>query len=237
MKPRKAKLVAAPTPQKTNVLKFDRSVKKVHLIPRNTAQEAYVEELFDESKRIVVGYGPAGTGKSLLATLYAIKAFKNGDVKKIIITRPAVEVAGEKIGHLPGTLEEKMAPWTRPIIDIFDEYYTKPELTAMIEEGVVEIVPLAFMRGRTFKDAFIVADEIQNCTPEQVKMLLTRIGEGTRCAVTGDLDQTDIKGVNGLLDLVKRMDKSVSKTISMVKFEREHIERDPIVSEVLRIYE
>ena len=160
--------------------------KTVKIVPRNKAQESYMLTLSNPKKDVVFGIGPAGTGKTLIAVLTAIKFFKEGIVDKIIVTRPAVSV-DEDLGFLPGTLEQKMAPWTRPIFDVLREYFTSREIEGMIAEGVIEIAPLAYMRGRTFKRAYIIADEMQNSTANQMKMLLTRLGEGSKMAVTGDL--------------------------------------------------
>lgn len=223
-------------PQQTNVLKFDKAQKRVELIPRNTAQEEYIDQLMDYEKRIVFAVGPAGTGKTLLAVLRAIKSLKEGEIEKIIITRPAVSV-DEKHGFLPGTLNEKMEPWTRPIFDVFEEIYGLPVTKQMLENGIIEIAPLGFMRGRTFKRAYVIADEMQNATPDQMKMLLTRIGERSRILVTGDLNQHD-RGFdkNGLKDFLELMASKRSDAIVVCKFGKEHIERDPVVSEVLDIY-
>jgi phosphate starvation-inducible PhoH-like protein len=175
-----------------NVVKLNTFLPKkqrnVDILPRNRNQEEYVLELLDTDKNIVFGIGPAGTGKTLLACQSAVKAFLNGEVERIVVTRPAVS-ADEDLGFLPGTLEEKMAPWTRPIFDVFREHFYANEIEGMIKEGVIEISPLAYMRGRTFKDAYIIADEMQNATPNQMKMLLTRIGTGSKMVVTGDLAQ------------------------------------------------
>ena len=174
----------------TNVVKLNnflpKKQQKVDLLPRNRSQEEYILELLDSGKDIVFGIGPAGTGKTLLACQAAVKAFIAGEVERIVVTRPAVS-ADEDLGFLPGTLEEKMAPWTRPIFDVFREYFYSGEIESMIKEGVIEISPLAYMRGRTFKDAYIIADEMQNATPNQMKMLLTRIGTNSKMVVTGDL--------------------------------------------------
>ena len=133
--------------------------QRVSLLPRNKHQENYLLKLQDESKSIVFAIGPAGTGKTMLAVMHGIKLFQEGLVDKIIVTRPAVSV-DEDLGFLPGDLNEKMAPWTRPIFDVFLEYYQQKDITKMLEEGVIEISPLAYMRGRTFKNAYIVADEM-----------------------------------------------------------------------------
>ena len=221
--------------QTSNVVKLgNRSYKRVEMIPRNTAQEIYIEELLQ--KRMVFAVGPAGTGKTLLAVLRAIKALREGEITKIILTRPAVSV-DEKHGFLPGDLNAKMEPWTRPIFDVFEEYYGLPETKRLLEEGTIEIAPLGFMRGRTFKNAYVIADEMQNATPDQTKMLLTRIGEGSSMIITGDLKQHD-RGFekNGLKDFLERFAQRNMRSMAVCVFRREHIERDPLVSEVLEIY-
>lgn len=207
--------------------------KDVRIIPRNVRQEELVDYLNNDEKRVIFAVGPAGTGKTLLSTLKAIKALQIGAVEKIIVTRPTVG-ADEDLGFLPGTLIEKMAPWVRPIMDVFKDFYTAEEIEAMLEEGILEFAPFAFMRGRTFKNAFIIADECQNSTIPQLRMLLTRIGEGSRMVVTGDLEQSDIGRDNGLSDFLSRFYDS--DRISTCFFEHKHIERDPVVSEILEIY-
>src|SRR5210317_724106 len=184
-----------------NVVNFSnfKKTNQVTIIPRNRNQETYVLKLLDPQKDIVFGIGPAGTGKTLLAVQVAVKMFKEGKIDKIIVTRPAVSV-DEDLGFLPGTLEQKMAPWTRPIFDVLRNYFDARQIEGMIEEGIIEIAPLAYMRGRTFKNAFILADEMQNATQNQMKMLLTRLGEGSMMAVTGDLAQADRLKDNGLID-------------------------------------
>lgn len=212
-----------------------KKTRNVNIIPRNISQENYMLDLMDETKDIVFGIGPAGTGKTMLACQVAVKAFLDGNVDKIIVTRPAVS-ADEDLGFLPGTLEEKMAPWTRPIFDVFREYFYANEIEGMIKEGVIEISPLAYMRGRTFKDSFIIADEMQNATPNQMKMLLTRIGINSKMCVTGDLAQADRLKDNGLLDFVNNLKQFNSKLISAVYFKQKDIERHEAVKEVLQVY-
>ncbi len=223
----------------TNVVKLNNFLptkqRNVEILPRNRSQEEYILELMDPYKNIVFGIGPAGTGKTLLACQAAVKAFLQGEVDRIIVTRPAVS-ADEDLGFLPGTLEEKMAPWTRPIFDVFREYFYSGEIESMIKEGVIEISPLAYMRGRTFKDAYIIADEMQNATPNQMKMLLTRIGTNSKMVVTGDLAQADRLKDNGLIDFIKHLDNKDSSRISTVRFNKGDIERHEAVKEVLAIY-
>ena len=212
--------------------------KSVVLVPRNLNQETYIEKLLNPGNVIVFGIGPAGTGKTMLAVLAAIKEYKEGIVDRIVVTRPAVGVDDEKHGFLPGDLNSKMEPWTRPIFDVIQEYYSPNEVKKMLEEGVIEISPLAFMRGRTFKKAYIIADEMQNATPNQMKMLLTRIGDDSRMVVTGDVQQTDRREAqNGLIDFGRLFEQFAnSQFIRMVNFTHGDIERHPAVSEVLSIY-
>ena len=214
---------------------FQKPKKQVEILPRNRNQESYVLKLLDENKDIVFGIGPAGTGKTLLAVQVAVKLFKEGAVDKIIVTRPAVSV-DEDLGFLPGTLEEKMAPWTRPIFDVLKEYFNAAEITGMIQEGIIEISPLAYMRGRTFKQSFILADEMQNATPNQMKMLLTRLGEGSMMAVTGDLNQADRLKDNGLIDFTNRLAKGNTSCLDIVHFDQGDIERHAAVKAVLQVY-
>ncbi len=209
--------------------------RNIDIIPRNKNQETYVLKLLEPGKDIVLGIGPAGTGKTMLAVQAAVKSFFEREVDKIIVTRPAVS-ADEDLGFLPGTLEEKMAPWTRPIFDVFREYFYANEIESMIKEGVIEISPLAYMRGRTFKDSYIIADEMQNATPNQMKMLLTRIGQGSKMVVTGDLAQADRLKDNGLIDFVNHLEKSNTQHIAVCNFAQGDIERHEAVKEVLEIY-
>ena len=221
----------------SNVVEFNvqQKQKTVTILPRNKNQETYVLKLLDATKDIVFGIGPAGTGKTLLAVQSAVKLFKEGDVDKIIVTRPAVSV-DEDLGFLPGTLEQKMAPWTRPIFDVLREYFDARQIEGMIEEGIIEIAPLAYMRGRTFKRSFILADEMQNATPNQTKMLLTRLGEGSKMAVTGDLAQADRLKDNGLIDFTNRLLELNLTHIDIVNFGQGDIERHDAVKEVLQVY-
>jgi len=221
----------------TNVVKLTtflpKKARTVDLLPRNKSQETYVLALTAPEKDIVFGIGPAGTGKTMLACQAAVKAFLAGEVDKIIVTRPAVST-DEDLGFLPGTLEEKMAPWCRPLFDVFQEYFYASELKTMMEEKVLEISPLGYMRGRTFKNAFIIADECQLTTPGQMKMLLTRLGVGSKMIITGDLKQADRGSDNGLLEFLDKFDHS--NRIQIVKFNTKDVERHPVVKEILRIY-
>jgi phosphate starvation-inducible PhoH-like protein len=204
--------------------------------PKNISQEDYASILKNKTKKIVVATGPAGTGKTLFATEYGVKNFLNGTYDKLIFTRPSVSV-DEDLGFLPGTLEEKMAPWVRPIYDILYNFVTPREVTAMMEEKIIEIAPLGYMRGRTFKNCWIVADEMQNSTISQMKMLLTRLGENSRLVITGDLEQFDrINELNGLEDFLSKFKGKRSSSITSIEFQREDIQREDVVKEVLDIY-
>jgi len=228
---------AQKTPASNNVISFSKQQpKQINILPRNINQETYMLKLLDPKKDIVFGVGPAGTGKTLLAVQVAIKLFKEKKIDKIVVTRPAVS-ADEDLGFLPGTMEEKMAPWTRPIFDVFKEYFSAKELEGMMYDGVIEISPLAYMRGRTFKRSIIVADEMQNATPNQMKMLLTRIGERSQMVVTGDLAQADKLSNNGLIDFIKSLEKNRETShIDIVRFQTHDIERHDAVKEVLAVY-
>ena len=209
---------------------------QVRIVPRNFKQDELLGLLTDQSKHIVFTTGPAGTGKTMISTLHAIKQFKERRVDKIVITRPAVSV-DEQHGFLPGTLQEKMAPWTRPIFDIMEEFYHPKEIEYLLENNKLEIAPLAYMRGRTFKNAVVLADEMQNATPEQMKMLLTRLGENSRLVITGDLEQYDRQeGINGLEDFLNKFKGKRSSSITSVEFEKDDIQREDVVKEVLDIY-
>jgi len=222
-----------------NVLDFQpylpQKKQRVSLYARSPNQQTYLQKLQDETKSIVLAIGPAGTGKTMLAVQNGIKQFQEGLVDKIIVTRPAVSV-DEDLGFLPGTLNEKMAPWTRPIFDVLGEYYQTKDIAKMLEEGVIEISPLAYMRGRTFKNAYIIADEMQNATINQMKMLLTRLGEGSKMVVTGDLAQADRVNDNGLVNFCSLLTSKTLKHIDIVQFDHKDIERHNAVKEVLSLY-
>jgi len=231
-----------PTPTVINKpLQLDhyrKQPRKVHLVPRTRSQESYLELLDNPDKLIVFATGPAGTGKTMMAVLAALRAYQTGECSKIVITRPAVGVDDEEHGFLPGDLNAKMAPWTRPIMDYIAEYYRPQDINAMLEDQLIEISPLAYMRGRTFKNAWIIADEMQNATPNQMKMLLTRLGEGSKLIVTGDTQQTDRReSENGLLDF-KRLVKEYEacRYVAGIEFGGRDIQRHPAVLEILKIY-
>jgi len=221
----------------SNIDSYQKQRRTIQLIPKSLNQETYIDLLENPQRLIVFAAGPAGTGKTMLAVLAALQAFRSGECSRIVITRPAVGVDDEQHGFLPGTLNQKMEPWTRPIFDIIEEYYRPQEVQRLLEEKYIEIAPLAYMRGRTFKNSWIIADEMQNATPSQMKMLLTRLGENSKMVVTGDTQQADRRAQdNGLLDfqiLIKDFD---SQYIAGVEFAVKDVRRHPAVAEVLKLY-
>ena len=211
--------------------------RRIDLIPRTRNQERLVMALQNPDTDIVVTVGPAGTGKTYLAMLAAIKALREGTCDRVVMTRPAVGVEGEQHGFLPGNLVAKMEPWTRPLLDVMREYYRPQDIIALIEDQVVEISPLAYMRGRTFKNSWIIADEMQNATPAQAKMLMTRIGTNSKIVITGDVEQADRhSGDNGLLDLCERLQRTPVEGIAVCALESRDVQRHRIIGSVLKLY-
>jgi len=213
------------------------SRKPIQLIPKSVNQEKYIIALTDPTTDIVVVTGPAGTGKTYLAMLAAIKALRTGECDRIILTRPAVGVDDEKHGFLPGDINQKMEPWTRPLLDVLREFYTIKEITHMLEEQIVEIAPLAFCRGRNFKHSWVVLDEAQNCTPSQLKMIMTRIGINSKIVITGDIEQADRRTTeNGLLDLQTRLRKGKVPGLQLCDFTVKDVQRHKIIEHILSLY-
>jgi phosphate starvation-inducible PhoH-like protein len=214
---------------------FNPKIKqKIKLLPKNLAQEKYVDALQDENTNIVFAVGPAGTGKTFLATLYAIQQLKAGQIDKIVITRPNVSVDDKDIGFLPGDIYKKMSPWTKPVLDIFEEYYSIRDITYMIENNIIELLPLAFVRGRTLKNSIIIFEESQNSTKTSMMSVLTRIGENSKLIITGDVKQSDRGKSNGLTDFLNRFTKS--EHIAICNFGNDSIERHPVIGEILQLY-
>lgn len=206
------------------------------ITPRNPVQRHYKQLLDNPKVPIIVSTGPAGTGKTLLACHTGAQHLASGKVARLILTRPAVSV-DEQHGFLPGTLEQKMDPWVRPMWDALGTYFSMKTINNMMSDRIIEICPLAYMRGRTFDAAWIIADEMQNATPNQMRMVLTRIGNNSKLIVAGDPDQYD-KGfdLNGIGDLTDRLSKSNLNSIQIVQFGPEHVERHPVIKDVLAIY-
>jgi len=199
-------------------------------LPKTPGQIAYTQVL-QSHKPIIIATGPAGSGKTMFACQYATEKLKSREYSKIILTRPIV-AADEDMGYLPGEMERKMEPWIRPMIDVFETQLTRNQL-----EYSVRVEPLGFMRGRTFNNAFIIGDEMQNCTPNQMKMLLTRLGEKSKMVVMGDLKQSDLTDrKNGLADLVHRLKGNEFEYVEHAMMHDEDILRHPAVAEILKIY-
>ncbi len=202
--------------------------------PKTLGQKAYVEQIKD--KMIVFGIGPAGTGKTYLAMAMAITAFKNNEVNRIILTRPAIE-AGEKLGFLPGDLQSKIDPYLRPLYDALYEIMGADAYLKNMEKGLIEVAPLAYMRGRTLDNSFIVLDEAQNTTPAQMKMFLTRVGFGSKVIITGDLSQKDlpsgqISGLDVALKVLKNIDD-----IGISMLSNKDVVRHPLVQKIVKAYD
>lgn len=209
-------------------------VKGFPIKPKSANQAKLVKAIFDYD--LVFALGPAGTGKTYMAVAMAVRALKRKEVKKIIVTRPAVE-AGESLGFLPGDMKEKIDPYIRPIYDALSDMIESDKLKTYEETGIVEIAPLAYMRGRTLNNAFILLDEAQNTTPMQLKMFMTRLGNGSKMVVTGDVSQIDLptKQKSGLIDALEIL-KDV-KSITSVTLDAKDVTRHPLVREIIKAYD
>ena len=205
------------------------------ITPRNANQAKLVELLDRKDPAIVLAVGPAGCGKSMLATVMGMRKLYEGEIQKIVITRPAVS-AGEEHGFLPGSITDKLEPWVEPIYDAMRMFYSQRRIKEMLEEKVVEIVPLAYCRGRTFRNSWIILDEAQNVTKQGFLLFTSRIGDNSKMVITGDLAQSDLKGSNGLEDLMHRIGDGLPGEIEKVHFQVSDIERHPIIKTLLRLY-
>lgn len=202
--------------------------------PKTMGQKRYIDAI--RSNEVVFSIGPAGTGKTYLAVCEAVNMLKNSQISRIVLVRPAVE-AGENLGFLPGDLSEKVAPYLRPLYDAFFELLTPEKFMRFVDKNIIEVAPLAYMRGRTLNDSFIILDEAQNTTPEQMKMFLTRIGFGSRAVITGDITQVDLpRGKESGLDVVQKILKNV-KGIGFVWLENMDVVRHEIVQRIVSAYD
>jgi phosphate starvation-inducible PhoH-like protein len=208
--------------------------RKKTVEPRTDAQKGYTQALLDNE--LTFGIGPAGTGKTYIAVAVAVNKFVSGEVDKIILSRPAVE-AGEKLGYLPGDMKDKVDPYMQPLYDALNDFLPAKQLAKLLEEKRIEIAPLAFMRGRTLANAFVVLDEAQNATTMQMKMFLTRLGRGSRMAITGDRSQVDLpRGVtSGLRDAERILDNVPG--ISFNYFTAKDVVRHPLVAKIIEAYD
>jgi phosphate starvation-inducible PhoH-like protein len=197
----------------------------------------------NDNNKIIVVTGVAGTGKTMIACNEAIKMFKENKINKIVITRPTIPVDGEDLGFLPGTLQNKIYPYLIPVYDYFLDHYTQDQLLNLINSKKIEVCPLAYMRGRTFKNTIILADEMQNTTPNQMKMILTRLGINSKIIITGDLEQSDILKYNGLQNLLELMDqkypeyyKMIENNIAKIELDESCIQRSEIIKTIINLY-
>lgn len=214
--------------------KIEVSSKRQFVTPKSTGQKEYVEAI--RTNDIVFGVGPAGTGKTYLAMATAVSALKKQEVSRIILTRPAIE-AGENLGYLPGTLYEKITPYLRPLYDALYEMMELDKIDKFIERGIIEVAPLAYMRGRTLNDAFIILDEAQNTTSEQMKMFLTRIGFDSKAVITGDVTQIDLPpGKPSGLIQVQEILKDI-EGIKFIYFSGKDVVRHELVQEIIKAYD
>ncbi|MDE6088886.1 MAG: PhoH family protein, partial [Oscillospiraceae bacterium] len=202
--------------------------------PKTVGQKKYVDAI--KKNTIVLGIGPAGTGKTYLAVALAVRAFKAHQVQKIILTRPAVE-AGEKLGFLPGDLQDKVYPYLRPLYDALFDMFGAESFAKYMEKNIIEVAPLAYMRGRTLDDAFVILDEAQNTTSEQIKMFLTRLGNNSKMVITGDITQIDLpeKRKSGLIEAMKVLQKI--NDIAIQKFTEKDVVRHRLVQDIIKAYE
>ncbi len=220
-----------------NKERYVKNKKTLELIPKTINQEKFILSLLDDSVDVVVVSGPAGTGKTYLTMLSAIKSLKSGKCERLVLCRPSITIENESHGFLPGDLNSKLEPWMKPMIDVLREFYSIKEIEHMLEEQIIEFAPLGMMRGRTFTNTIIFADEMQNGTPTQFKMLLTRIGENSKIIIGGDINQTDRKTPdNGLLDLIDKLKKNPIEGIATCSFNERDIQRHRLIGEILKIY-
>ena len=220
--------------QESQVNQYDLKTKKKLISPRNYSQKDFIENLINYD--LTFGVGPAGTGKTYVAIAVAVSMFLKGQVDKVILTRPAVE-AGEKLGFLPGDIKDKIDPYMQPLYDALYDFLPTKQVTKMLEDKIIEIIPLAFMRGRTLSNSFIILDEGQNTTSNQMKMFLTRIGRGSKAAVTGDLTQIDLpKGFMSGLNEASKILKKI-KEIRFVYFTSKDVVRHNLVQKIVDAYD
>jgi phosphate starvation-inducible PhoH-like protein len=221
----------------SNIKSFGNMViktEKKHITPYSLVQGDYMEALM--TREVVFAAGPAGTGKTYIAVAAAVSKFNSGEVERIILSRPAVE-AGEKLGFLPGDLQSKIDPYLRPLYDALYDMMPAEKVAGLIENGVIEVAPLAFMRGRTLRNAYVILDEAQNTTPVQMKMFLTRLGEGSHMAITGDLSQTDLPSglVSGFRDALEKL-RDIEE-VDIVRFGGTDVVRHELTTKIVAAYE
>jgi len=214
-------------------------MKGTSITPRSPQQHHFVNSLIRPNPPIVVGYGQAGCGKTLLSAHVGCQKLQMGEIERMVITRPTVSVGGDDLGYLPGTLEQKLAPWMRPVYDALLLSYSAGKIKTMMDNGVIEVASLAHMRGRTFNNSWVICDEAQNTTVDQMLMMLTRIGKNSKLIVTGDPLQHDRSmAVNGLSDLLRRYFNHPTKSefVEIVEFTSSDVQRHPVIPYILELY-
>ena len=212
--------------------KHDEKKQPIHLLPRNTNQEEYLKAL-KESDQVIV-FGPAGTGKTYCVATFAANQYHLKNINKIVITRPHVAV-GKDIGYLPGTLEEKCAPWALPVVDVLERHLTKGVVETGLKNENIEVAPLALMRGRSFENTFVIVDEAQNITLPELKMLVTRIGEGSKLVLNGDIQQSDLKEADGLSKITHYAKKHMLP-IPIIEFTIDDVVRSDICKAWIEVF-
>lgn len=223
----------------STTMRLSQNIDVARRLAKTIAQKRYSKHLQDPNTKLVIGIGPAGCGKTLLPCSFAIEKLLNKEVKKLVITRPTVMLS-ENLGYLPGTMQQKMDPWMMPVFDAFKNFVSDARLRDLIKTNVIEICPLAYIRGRTFADCWVIADESQNATVGQIKTLVTRMGRDSKLVMTGDLDQCDLREESGLMDLIIRLKQCDDKDLDMIKiqcFEDEDIMRSDLVRFMHRLYD
>ena len=234
------KIITQNNFKKCWVVSMKNNINHNYYESKNKNQEEYIKQLNNNKVKLLIAVGPAGTGKTLFACQKAINELKNKNIDKIIITRPTkFNDKDEELGFLPGNIDKKMEPWLKPIFDIFEEFYNTNEINLLLKNKKIEICPLLFMRGRTFKNTLIIADEMQNSSPSMMKTLLTRIGINSKLIITGDLKQSDIKTTNGLYDFIDKYEKNKIKysSIKIINFVNNDVERSELVKNIIDIYD
>lgn len=208
-----------------------RTIRGPDVSARTPAQKEYLRAIAEHD--IVFGIGPAGTGKTFLAAAAAMAGMTKGEFKRIVLVRPAVTTSGERIGFLPGTIDEKMDPFLRPVFDAFGTHWSAKTIADYRADGLIEIVPLAYVRGRTFSDTFVIADECQNATPDQMFALLTRLGENGKIVITGDPDQADSD--HTVLERTVQRLESLDE-VAVIRFTSSDVQRHPLVGKIVKVW-
>jgi phosphate starvation-inducible PhoH-like protein len=207
------------------------------VVPRNATQELLLEKLEDDTLPVVIATGPAGSSKTMCATVVGLTRLLQGRVDKMVIARPVAAIQGEAIGFLPGSTNDKLRSWNLPVLDFLHEHLDRREVQRLIDDGRLELCSIGMVRGRTFKDSWVVLDEASSTHVSAFKAVATRIGVGSKLVITGDEDQSDIQGLNGLSDFLRRLGPGVPGEIEHVRFTLDDVQRHPVIKTILELYE